>query len=55
MDAFLSSYLLGGLGGGQGVAGDNYHIAVTYPDDEQFELLSDPYVFQHEVREISPL
>ncbi|MBF7955951.1 hypothetical protein [Rahnella victoriana] len=30
-------------------AGDDYHVAVTYQDDEQFELLSDPYVFQHEV------
>lgn len=36
-------------------AGDNYHIAVTYPDDEQLELLSDPYVFQHEVSETAPL
>lgn len=24
-------------------------MAVTYPDDEQFALLSDPYVFQHTV------
>ncbi|MEJ5113219.1 hypothetical protein [Erwinia billingiae] len=36
-------------------AGENYHVAVTYPDDEEFELLSDPYVFQHEVEIISPL
>lgn len=36
-------------------SGENYHVAVTYPDDEQFELLSDPYVFQHEVSSIVPL
>jgi heme-degrading monooxygenase HmoA len=36
-------------------AGENYQVAVTYPDDEAFELLSDPYVFQHEVEAISPL
>lgn len=36
-------------------AGDNYHIAVTYPEDEKFCLLSDPYVFQHEVQTIIPL
>ncbi|MDU2539554.1 MAG: hypothetical protein E7D33_00020 [Klebsiella sp.] len=26
-----------------------------YPDDDAFELLSDPYVFQHEVEAVSPL
>lgn len=36
-------------------AGDNYHIAVTYPEDEKFCLLSDPYVFQHEVQTVIPL
>lgn len=36
-------------------AGENYHVAVTYPDDEQFELISDPCVFQFEVAEITPL
>ena len=36
-------------------AGEDYHVAVTYPDDEQFELLSDPYVFQHTVAAVSPL
>lgn len=36
-------------------AGENYHVAVTYPDDEEFKLLSDPYVFQHVVEAISPL
>ncbi|SMB41100.1 conserved hypothetical protein [Serratia proteamaculans] len=35
-------------------AGENYHVAVTYRDDEVFELLSDPYVFQHQVDTISP-
>lgn len=33
-------------------AGDDHQVAVTYTDDEWFELLSDPYVFQHEVDEI---
>ncbi|WP_312046601.1 hypothetical protein [Erwinia sp.] len=36
-------------------AGEDYHVAVTYPDDEAFELLSDPYVFQHVVQTVSPL
>ncbi|WP_368753361.1 hypothetical protein [Klebsiella pneumoniae] len=36
-------------------AGEDYHVAVTYPDDEAFELLSVPYVFQHEVEAVSPL
>ncbi|UMX87677.1 hypothetical protein MJ584_11180 [Klebsiella pneumoniae] len=36
-------------------AGEDYHVAVTYPDDDAFELLSDPYVFQHEVEAVSPL
>ena len=36
-------------------AGENYHVAVTYQDDEEFELLSDPYVFQHFVDAISSL
>lgn len=36
-------------------AGEYYHVAVTYPDDERFQLLSDPYVFQHIVAVISPL
>ncbi|CAH5648774.1 hypothetical protein AI2983V1_2653 [Enterobacter cloacae] len=36
-------------------AGENFHVAVTYPDDEQFELLSDPYVFQFEVSEMNEL
>lgn len=36
-------------------AGEDYHVAVTYPDDEAFELLSDPYVFQHEVDNVAPL
>ena len=36
-------------------AGEDYHVAVTYPDAAAFELLSDPYVFQHEVEAVSPL
>lgn len=36
-------------------AGNDYHVAVTYPDDERFELLSDPYVFQHEVGSVVDL
>ncbi len=36
-------------------AGEQYQIAVTYPDEEQFQLLSDPYVFQHNVQTVSPL
>jgi hypothetical protein len=36
-------------------AGDDYHVAVTYPDDEQFGLISDPYVFQHEISSIVPI
>lgn len=36
-------------------AGEDYHVAVTYPEDEKFSLLSDPYVFQHEVKTITSL
>jgi len=36
-------------------AGEQFQIAVTYPDDEQFQLLSDPYVFQHNVQTVSRL
>nr|WP_113868075.1 hypothetical protein [Brenneria salicis]NMN91213.1 hypothetical protein [Brenneria salicis ATCC 15712 = DSM 30166]RBP60458.1 hypothetical protein DES54_13150 [Brenneria salicis ATCC 15712 = DSM 30166]RLM30084.1 hypothetical protein BHG07_12840 [Brenneria salicis ATCC 15712 = DSM 30166] len=36
-------------------AGEDYHIAVTYREDNKFCLLSDPYVFQHEVQVIRPL
>ncbi|WAT02983.1 hypothetical protein [Rouxiella chamberiensis] len=36
-------------------AGESYQVAVTYPDDEEFELLSDPYVFHHVVEAVSPL
>lgn len=36
-------------------AGEDYQVAVTYPDDEQFELVSDPYVFQHSVASVSAL
>ena len=33
-------------------AGEDYHVAVTYADDERFQLLSDPYVFQFEVADV---
>ncbi|MGO4745011.1 hypothetical protein [Serratia quinivorans] len=36
-------------------AGEDYQIAVTYPDDEAFALISDPYVFHHQVDEIATL
>ncbi|TCV98216.1 hypothetical protein [Biostraticola tofi] len=39
----------------QAFAGHDYSVAVTYPDDEQFELLSDPYVFHHEVSAVRSL
>jgi hypothetical protein len=55
MGAFLSRHLLAGSRGGQSLRSEDYHVAVTYPDDEAFELLSDPYVFQHEVEAVSPL
>lgn len=31
-------------------AGEDYHVAVTYPDDEVFELLSDPTCFSMRLR-----
>lgn len=36
-------------------AGEEYHLAVHYPDDERFELVADPYVFHHEVVRKEPL
>ncbi|MFP1983603.1 hypothetical protein ACLEE6_04360 [Lonsdalea quercina] len=36
-------------------AGEDYALAVTYPDDEQFGLISDPLVLHHEVADIQPL
>lgn len=36
-------------------AGDNYSVAVTYADDDVFQLLSDPFVFHHEVQQINPI
>lgn len=50
-----SCHLLAGSAAVKAFAGEDYHVAVTYPDDEAFELLSDPYVFQHEVEAVSPL
>lgn len=49
---FLATYWLD-LKAVKAFAGEDYHVAVTYPDDEQFQLLSDPYVFQHEVSEMT--
>ncbi len=36
-------------------AGEYYQMAVTYPDDEAFALISDPYVFHFEVDTVSAL
>ncbi|MFV8904765.1 hypothetical protein ABQ333_05855 [Serratia fonticola] len=36
-------------------AGEAYQVAVTYPDDEAFALISDPYVFHHQVDKIVEL
>lgn len=36
-------------------AGEEYDVAVTYPEDDKFELLSDPFVFHHQIQEIKPL
>lgn len=36
-------------------AGEQYQVAVTYPDDDVFALISDPYVFHHQVEKISEL
>lgn len=33
-------------------AGDKPHIAVTYPEDSKFGLISDPIVLHHEVQSI---
>ncbi|MGL4546194.1 MAG: hypothetical protein ACRCUU_11715 [Plesiomonas sp.] len=33
-------------------AGEEYQVAVTYPDDEAFGLISDPLVFHHQTDEI---
>lgn len=35
--------------------GEHYHVAVTYPTDEEFDLLSDPYIFHHVVGFISSI
>jgi heme-degrading monooxygenase HmoA len=34
-------------------AGEAYQVAVTYSDDEVYGLISDPYVFHHQVNEIT--
>lgn len=33
-------------------AGKEPHIAVTYPEDDQYELISDPIVLHHEIKEV---
>jgi heme-degrading monooxygenase HmoA len=35
-------------------AGESLNIAVTYPEDDQFELISDPIVLHQEVTTVSP-
>ncbi|SPX50641.1 antibiotic biosynthesis monooxygenase [Klebsiella pneumoniae] len=52
---FLATYWQD-LAGGQSLRWRRLMTSpVTYPDDDAFELLSDPYVFQHEVEAVSPL
>ncbi|QDX29265.1 hypothetical protein [Dickeya poaceiphila] len=51
---FLATYWTD-IGAVKAFAGEDYHIAVTYPEDDKFFLLSDPYVFQHDVQAIHPL
>lgn len=36
-------------------AGEDVRLAVTYPEDEQFGLVSDPLVLHHEVTEVRPI
>ncbi|CAM3252725.1 hypothetical protein SB6411_02342 [Klebsiella spallanzanii] len=48
---FLATYW-SSLDAVKAFAGEDYHVAVTYADDEQFQLLSDPYVFQFDVAKI---
>lgn len=33
-------------------AGSDIHIAVTYPEDDKYGLISDPIVLHHEVKEM---
>lgn len=33
-------------------AGEEPHIAVTYPDDDKYGLISDPIVLHHEIQEV---
>jgi len=51
---FLATYWKD-LEAAKAFAGEKYQITVTYPDDEQFQLLSDLYVFQHNVQTFSHL
>ena len=36
-------------------AGEDYQLAVHYPEDDRFQLVADPYVFHHSVAEIRDL
>ncbi|MCU4413425.1 hypothetical protein KTH71_05115 [Acinetobacter sp. WU_MDCI_Axc73] len=45
---FLATYWID-LNSIKAFAGEDYQVAITYPDDEQYELISDPYVFHHVV------
>lgn len=36
----------------RGFAGPNPHIAVTYPEDNKYCLISDPIVLHHEVQKV---
>lgn len=33
-------------------AGENYSLAVHYPEDDRFRLIADPYVFHHVVETV---
>ena len=36
-------------------AGEDYQLAVHYPEDDWFQLIADPYVFHHSVAKIQEL
>jgi heme-degrading monooxygenase HmoA len=51
---FLATYWES-LAAVKGFAGEDYEVAVRYPEDEHFGLVSDPFVFHHEVQAIRPI
>lgn len=55
MGAFLSCHLLAGSRGGQSLRWRRLSRRGHLSGRQAFELLSDPYVFQHEVEVVSPL